>query len=114
MSTVSDGSRAEQAVAEELIRRGYKIIELNWKTKFAEIDIVAEKDGTLCFVEVKYRRTNVAGDGFDYITPNKLHHMRRAAEAYVLEYSWNEPYELLAAAISGSPESYELDVREIA
>ena len=104
---------AENAVAEELIRRGYKVIELNWKTKFAEIDVVAEKDKTLCFVEVKYRKTLTAGDGFDYITPTKLHHMQRAAEAYVLSRDWSGEYILMGASVTGDVGHLQIEIIEI-
>lgn len=113
MNTTSSGNRAEQAVAEELTRRGYRVIELNWKTRFAEIDIVAEKDRTLCFVEVKYRKTLAAGDGFDYITPQKLHHMQRAAESYVLSHDWTGEYRLLAASATGGLDSLQIQIIEV-
>ncbi|MDQ3065183.1 MAG: YraN family protein [bacterium] len=112
MSTVSDGNIAEQAVAEYLAAKAYKIKDLNWKTTFAEIDIVAEKNKTIYFVEVKYRRTLTAGDGFDYITPKKLMHMQRAAEAWVSSNRWQYGYELMAAAVLGT-EKFDIDIREI-
>jgi putative endonuclease len=111
VSSVKIGNQAELAVAEELINRGYEILELNWRTKFAEIDILAKKDKTIYFVEVKYRHTESAGDGFDYITKQKLQHMKRAAEAWVLANNWHGEYQLLAAAVGNEYKS--LDIREI-
>ena len=111
MNPTAAGNKAEQAVADELISLGYKILELNWRTKFAEIDIVARKGDAIFFVEVKYRSTNIAGDGFDYITPVKLRHMQRAAEAWVHSNNWKDEYSLLAAAVSGDLSS--IDIREI-
>jgi putative endonuclease len=113
VSTTSSGQAAEAAVAERLERDGYKVIARNWKTPFAEIDIVAGKDGSVCFVEVKYRQTSTAGDGFDYVTAAKLHHMRRAAEAWVGEHKWTGPYELMAAAVTGPTHSFLIDIRPI-
>lgn len=113
MKTVQTGSMAESTVAAELARQGYKIIEQNWKIKFAEIDIVAQKDKVLYFVEVKYRRTTSAGDGFDYITPAKLHHMQRAAEAYVLSHDWTGEYTLSAVSAVGELDCLQLEIVEI-
>lgn len=113
MNTTSTGSFAENAVARQLAGLGYRIIGQNWKTKFAEIDVVAEKDKILYFVEVKYRKTDLAGDGFDYITSQKLHRMQRAAEAYVLTKGWAGEYQLLAASVTGDLSSLEVDIREI-
>lgn len=113
MSTTATGNAAENAVAAELQRQGYKIRDQNWKTKFAEIDIVAEKARTLFFVEVKYRKTLAAGDGFDYITPTKLHHMQRAAESYILSCDWRGEYTLMVASVTGDFDKLKLDVVEI-
>lgn len=47
------GDEGENVAADFLIRKGFKIIERNWRTREGEIDIIAEKDDTLAFVEVK-------------------------------------------------------------
>lgn len=112
-NTTETGNRAEQAVADYLTGQGYEILELNWKTKYAEIDVVAQKDKTLYFVEVKYRRTLVAGDGFDYITKAKLRHMRRAAESYVLSSGWMGEYILMAASVTGAPDGLDIEIIEV-
>ena len=112
MQTTQLGDRGEQAVSEELVRLGYEIVDRNWKTKWCEIDIVAQKNNTTYFIEVKYRRSDTQGDGFDYITDQKLHHMQRAAELWVTTYTWHGPYELLGASVIG--ELLEIDIREIA
>lgn len=113
MSTVDIGQAAESAVADELHSLGYEILEQNWKTTFAEIDIIAVKDKTVHFVEVKFRKNDSAGDGFDYITPTKLKHMKRAAEAWVMLNAWQGPYELLIAAVTKSENSFTIDLREL-
>lgn len=112
MQTTDIGNIGEQLATEELIRLGYEILERNWKTKWAEVDIVARKNGIIYFVEVKYRASSEQGDGFDYITDQKLHHMTRAAELWVGIHDWAGEYQLLAAAVDG--ESGETDIREIA
>lgn len=113
MSTTATGNAAEDAVAAELRAQGYTVREQNWKTKFSEIDIVAEKDETLYFVEVKYRKTLTAGDGFEYITPAKLHHMQRAAESYVLSHGWTGEYVLLAASAVGEMSNLAIEIIEV-
>jgi putative endonuclease len=113
MSSTESGSAAERAVAEQLQRDGFHMRTVNWKTPIAEIDIVAERRGTIYFVEVKYRRTLSAGDGFAYITPTKLRHMTRAADAWVQAHGWHGPVELLAVAVTGYPGAYKIDMREI-
>lgn len=103
MSTTEIGRRAEAMVADELVRRGYKIVACNWRTRWCEIDIVATKGKEVYFVEVKYRKTNAWGDGLDAITPKKLQQMSFAAEMWVSEMRWKGGYELIAASASGVP-----------
>lgn len=47
------GDAGEQRATDFLIEKGYKIIDRNWRTKDGEIDIIAEKDEIIVFVEVK-------------------------------------------------------------
>ena len=54
MSSAKDtGNHGENKAASFLVQEGYEIVERNFRTKTGEIDIIAQKDGTLVFVEVK-------------------------------------------------------------
>jgi putative endonuclease len=50
------GALGEQVAAEHLKRRGFEIVERNYRTRWGELDIVAYDGRTLAFVEVKTRR----------------------------------------------------------
>jgi putative endonuclease len=104
MSTTATGQLAETAAAEYLTRQGYVIRDRNWRNRWCEIDIVAEKDGCLHFVEVKYRGHDSQGSGLEHITPAKLRRMRFAADFYVSEKSWNGDMNLAAVEVS-SPDN---------
>lgn len=88
MSTTDIGRQAETAAAEYLTRHGYRVLEQNWRTRYCEIDIVAQKGSCLHFVEVKYRTHDTQGSGLEYITPRKLRRMRFAADMYATEHRW--------------------------
>lgn len=96
------GNESEGAVAGELVRRGHTICERNWRTRWCEVDIISEKAGTLYFTEVKHRKNDKAGDGFDAITPKKLQQMKFAAELYAAK---NPGFNLrlVAAKTTGEP-----------
>ena len=47
------GSNGEQKAADYLISKNYKILHRNWRTRRGEIDIIAQIDDTIVFVEVK-------------------------------------------------------------
>jgi uncharacterized protein (TIGR00252 family) len=100
-SNYAAGHAAEVRAAEYLKQQGFKIVELNWKTRYCEIDIVAEKKKAIYFVEVKYRRNAAQGIGLDYITPKKLNQMRFAAEMWVQNHDWSGDYQLAVVSIDG-------------
>lgn len=81
-TTRNIGNESEDAAATYLQQVGYRIIERNWKTRMCEIDIVAEKNGTLYFVEVKHRKTDFQGGGVAAITRKKLEQMQFAAKVF--------------------------------
>lgn len=101
MSSSYTGQKAEAAAAVYLGMRGYQIIEQNFRRPRCEIDIVAQKDGTVYFVEVKYRRNDHQGGGFEALTATKLRQMQFAAEIWVQETKWQGPYQLAAIELSG-------------
>jgi uncharacterized protein (TIGR00252 family) len=112
MKTTEQGQKAEQGVAELLEQQGFEVIDRNWKTRVCEIDIVAQHDKTVYFVEVKYRSTNSQGSGFEYVTIRKLQRMNFAAEIWVQHYSWKGDYALMAAAVSG-PDCENIELVEL-
>ena len=110
MSNFQSGHDAEKVAAEYLIEQGYKILELNWRTKYCEIDIVAQKGKRIFLVEVKSRKTLFQGSGMDYITRKKLNQMKFAAEMWVSNHKWQGDYQLAAVSITaGHIEFVEID-----
>lgn len=75
----------EEKVVEYLKERWYKILNQNFTIRGWEIDIIAMKNGDVCFVEVK--GTSVPMDFQDYITKGKQRNLERTA-AY-----WKKKYE---------------------
>src|SRR5260370_40656939 len=101
MTTFDIGRQAEAAAAAYLQTRGFKVLEQNWRTRWCEIDIIAQKNKTVYFVEVKYRQSSRQGSGLEYITAKKLKQMRFAAEAWVRAHGWNSGYPLAPTGVIG-------------
>lgn len=101
MTNYSTGHKAEEYAAKYLQKQGYKIVTLNWKTKYCEIDIIAQKKKRMYFIEVKYRQNDSQGSGLEYITDKKIKRMRFAAEIWVLENNWRSDYTLGAIEMTG-------------
>jgi uncharacterized protein (TIGR00252 family) len=95
------GHAAEDQAAEYLKSQGYRILELNWKTRYCEIDIVASQNNVVWFFEVKSRKNSSQGFGYEYVTPKKLQQMRFAAEMWVQSHNWNGDYQLGVVSVDG-------------
>ncbi len=100
MNTTELGKQAEQVAAKYLQAHGYRILHTNWKTKQCEIDIVAQKGDCVSYIEVKYRATDIAGSGLDYITHRKKQQMDYAARIWVQENQWNGAIALEAVEVA--------------
>lgn len=102
-SSKAVGDAGEEATVQYLQRRGHKIRERNWRTKYCEIDIVSQKEGTIYFTEVKYRKNDRHGDGLAAITAKKQRQMKFAAEYYSAKHTLSGDVCLAAASVSGEP-----------
>ncbi len=49
------GQKGETLAADFLVQNGYTLLETNYRTRTAELDIIAKEQDCLCFVEVKTR-----------------------------------------------------------
>lgn len=107
MST-SVGRAAEDAVAEHLKTLGFEILAQNWRNRWCEIDIVANRDKVVHFVEVKYRKSTSHGSGLDYITPSKIKQLKRAALFWINEHAYEGDYQIDVASVDGQTGSIEL------
>lgn len=97
------GRKAEVVAAHYLEDHGYEIIEQNWRTKWCEIDVVARKENTMYFVEVKHRTSNDQGGGLAAITKKKHAQMRYAAEFWRHVHHNTEDAQLAVIVTSGTP-----------
>ncbi len=80
------GATGEQLAAEHLKRRGFAIVERNYRTRWGELDIIAFDGHTLAFCEVKSRRVaGRAGAPFDALGPGKQGRVRRMAGRWLAE-----------------------------
>lgn len=110
MSTTDVGREAEKRVAELLKSQGHKIMEMNWRTRWCEIDIVSKTEDTVYFTEVKFRSSDSWGEGFSYITPAKLKQMRFSAELWLSNNSWEGDCILQAASVDSD---FNIEIVEI-
>jgi putative endonuclease len=79
------GRRGEEMAVDYLRGRGYRILERNYHTRRGELDIIAQKAGTLVFVEVKTARSSSYGHPRDWVGKQKQARLVQAAQAYMTE-----------------------------
>ncbi len=84
-SGLSLGQKGERQAAKFLIRKGYDLIETNYRTPFAEIDIIARHEGFLCFIEVKTRKSLRKGLPREAVTRAKQQKILAGANQYLRE-----------------------------
>jgi putative endonuclease len=79
------GGLGEEIARRYLTRKGYEIVESNYRTRRGELDLISRHADTLVIVEVKLRRGTAYGDPLEAVTPRKQHAIRRMTEEYLAE-----------------------------
>lgn len=92
------GNEAERFTCKHLESLGFEMVTCNYYTRFGEIDIIAQKDGVLHFIEVK--------SGLDYeravqnMTPQKIARILRSVEVYLKHHGLTCTYQIDAAIVT--------------
>lgn len=77
------GQQGEEVAVQYLQAHGYKILERNFRCKVGEVDIIAEDEGNLVFVEVKARSSKLFGNPAEAVTSRKQGQISKAALCYL-------------------------------
>ena len=96
-STSEFGTWAENYVAQYLVSKRYNILSKNYRKKWGEIDIVAEKEGVLVFVEVKANKKEINGfEPENRVNPEKLRRLNRVVQTYLVskKYSTEQNWQI--------------------
>ncbi len=76
------GAKGEEMAAAYLIKKGFTIVERNWRYKQLEVDIIASKSNRLHFFEIKTRTSDKYGKPEESISSQKMNNLKNAAEEY--------------------------------
>ena len=86
------GDQGETLAGQYLERRGYTILNRQWRCRFGELDLVARSpEGVLCFVEVKRRGPGSIGLPREFVDGRKQERLRRAANLYIGVHGVDSP-----------------------
>jgi putative endonuclease len=106
------GKRGETMAIAYFKELGYRILETNWRFARYELDIIASKNNTLHFIEVKTRTSTLYGHPELSVTPQKFKKILAAAEQYLYQNpQWlRVQYDVLSILItSGVPDFFLLE-----
>lgn len=102
------GNWGEDVVCQHLICEGYAIVERNWRMDHLELDIVAEKDGWIAFVEVKTRRRG-GERAEDVMTQRKMDRIVKAANGYITSRKVMLKPRFDVAFVYGGPHDFRIE-----
>ena len=86
------GSWAEELAEKFLKDRGYKILDRNYRKPWGEVDVIAEKEGIIIFVEVK-ASDSPAPKGFEpekRVNDDKIKRIKRVAQTYIQQNNFDD------------------------
>lgn len=96
------GKRGEDFAVECLIKKGYKILERNFHSRYGEIDIIAQNDDYIVFVEVKARQYNSMASGREAVNFSKQRKIVKTSVLYLQEHYFDlQPrYDVIEISLS--------------
>ncbi|MDN5216025.1 YraN family protein [Fulvivirgaceae bacterium BMA12] len=102
------GRLGEQIAVDYLERRGYHILETNYRHKRMEIDIIAVHDGVVLFIEVKARSSYQYGYPESAVDEHKIEMILACADYYIDQIGWNGEIRFdIIAILLGDPPKIE-------
>ena len=93
------GNFAEDMAAAVLSESGYKIIARNFFIGHSDIDIIAEIDNVIAFIEVRSRTSDENGTPEESLTQKKIMQMKKTAGLYLEKYKITKAARLEAVCI---------------
>jgi len=94
MNLLKIGRLGEEIAKKYLQANRYAIIEQNYRTKRAEIDLVALYKGILIFIEVRTKRGERFGIPEESLNRKKRIKLTGNAKAYVVKKKWQKTYRI--------------------
>lgn len=86
LSLQQKGKLGEKIAEDFLIKKGYQIIERRFYSRQGEIDLVATKDDTIIFIEVKMRTSNSFGEPEQSIGQRKIRRINQAIFKFLAKH----------------------------
>jgi putative endonuclease len=104
VSNLQKGNQGEKIAQEFLRAKDFQIIDCNWRTGRAEIDIIAKDGQILVFVEVKTRAYDFFGSPEEFVSDHKQKLISEAASVYMekIKHDWEIRFDVIAIILKNS------------
>ncbi len=85
------GKWGEQVANQFLVNQGIKILAMNFRSRYGEIDLIGYDGSSLIFFEVKTRQSNQFGTPDQAVAGDKIKHIINTALVYISKFYSQEP-----------------------
>jgi len=82
------GRVGEKAAEDFIVKKGYQVLERNFRTRFGEIDLIVQKAEVVIFVEVKTKTGDSFGEPWEMVGSRKLEQVRKMGEVWNMKNNW--------------------------
>ncbi len=106
---LKQGQQAERLAAQYLTNMGYQIIEKNYRSGRAEVDIISQIGAFLVFVEVKSLQKTLHGNPEERIDEHKKHMLFQAANNYQMDKNWHKEVRFDAISVNFYPQAIKIE-----
>ncbi len=104
------GQIGEDQATRFLRKNEYKILTRNYHSRFGEIDIIAQKNGSIVFVEVKTRSSTQFGTPREAVNYFKLQKMIKTAHIFMKVYRMTgSPFQFDVIEVIGKEEPFDIE-----
>ncbi len=103
------GKEGEDETIKYLLKKGYTILDRNWRSGKKELDIVAQKDNLLIVIEVKTRRNNIYGNPEDAVTDLKIRRIISSTDAYIRKKCIDLPVRFDVITLTGNRAPFKIE-----
>ncbi|WP_435136067.1 YraN family protein [Formosa sp. A9] len=103
------GQLGEDEAVAYLIKKGYEILDRNYRYQKAEVDILALKADVLTAVEVKTRSTTEFGNPQDFVKPKQIQRLVGAVDAFIGIHDLDVEVRFDIIAIVKTPSGFDIE-----
>ena len=106
------GTYGENIAKDFLITNGYKILDMNYRNKHGEIDIICKLNNIIIFCEIKSRYTNSFGSPIESVTYYKQKQIINLSQFYIIRnklFNYDIRYDIIEIILNNINASYTLN-----